>query len=393
MTTAYFDCFAGAAGDMLVGALLDAGASLDTIRQAIAPFAIEGYELTATPVQRNGIAATKFDVLVDPDAPQPHRHLSDITDLIDNAALSAPVAERAHSVFVRLAEAEAYVHGCGINEVHFHEVGAVDSIVDIVAACIALEELGIDRIVCSPIAVGSGTVKCDHGVLPVPTPATARMLCDAPVLAGPNPGEATTPTGAALLTALAESFGPMPAMDLTAAGVGAGTRDETPAANIVRVFLGQAADCASMDAVVELTANLDDCTGELLGATIELLLARGALDAWVTPATMKKSRPAWILSVLTRPADVPLMEDTIFAETPTLGIRRHTAMRTMLQRRQELVETAFGPIRVKVASRDGVELTVKPEFDDCQAAATNHHVSIRQVQLAARAAFAHRPKK
>jgi uncharacterized protein (TIGR00299 family) protein len=389
MATAYFDCFAGAAGDMLVGALIDAGASLDTIRQALASLALEGYELQASSVQRNGIAATKFDVVVTPDAPQPHRHLSNILTLIDHADLPARVAKQATGVFRHLAEAEAAVHGCGIDDVHFHEVGAVDSIVDIVAACVALNELGASRIVCSPIAVGSGTVTCDHGVLPVPTPATARMLRGVPVLAGPNPGEATTPTAAALLTALADEFGIMPAMDLSAMGAGAGTRDDTPAANIVRVFLGLASDNATADTVIELAANLDDCTGELLGATIDLLLARGALDAWVMPATMKKSRPAWVLSVLARPADVALLEDIIFNETPTLGIRRHSTQRTMLARRQETVETPYGPIRVKIAERNGAATAVKPEFDDCQAAATNHNVSIRQVQLATRAAYAH----
>ncbi len=392
MTIAYFDCFAGAAGDMIVGALLDAGASLETIRRMLATFAIDGYELAATPVQRNGIAATKFDVIVQPNVPQPHRHLTDITAMIDNAALPAGVADRAHHVFRHLAAAEAAVHGCGINEVHFHEVGAVDSIVDIVAACIAMDELNIDQIACSPIAVGSGTVMCDHGVLPVPTPATARMLQNIPILGGPNPGEATTPTGAALLTALAEEFGPMPPLQLAASGTGAGTRDDTPAANVVRVFVGNPSQDAVVDSVVELTANLDDCTGELLGATLELLLARGALDAWVTPATMKKSRPGWVLSVLAHPADATAMEELILTETPTLGIRRHLATRVMLERRQETVETPYGPIRVKIAGRGNVETTVKPEFDDCQAAATNHHVSIRQVQLAARAAYAHRHK-
>ena len=382
MTLAYFDCFAGSGGDMIVAALIDAGADLEAIRAEIGKLGVPGVRLEAEPVRRCGMAARHFRVHDDAHD-HAHRHLGDIVALIDAASLPERAADRARRVFRRLAEAEAAVHGIGVQEVHFHEVGAVDSIVDIVGACVALELLGVDRVICSPIAVGSGWIQCDHGRLPVPAPATARLLVGAPTRGTDIAGEATTPTAAALLTTLAESFGPMPSMHVAAVGCGAGTRDSEQLPNVLRVFLGEPDGAGGADTVIELSANLDDCTGEVLGATIEKLLAAGCLDAWATPAVMKKSRPAWVLSALCSPADAAEAERLIFTETTTFGVRRRTCTRTKLLRRHETVETPYGPVRIKLGERDGRAVTASPEFEDCRRAAEAHHVSVRHVMAAA----------
>ncbi len=388
MTLAYFDCFAGAGGDMIVAALIGAGADISAIESAVGRLNMQGVTLSATTVTRNGLAGTLFSVAVD-QADQPHRHLAGILDLIDSADLPGQAGPRAKAVFRKLADAEATVHKTDVESVHFHEVGAVDSIVDVVAACVALEQLGVDRVLCSPITTGSGTVKCEHGVLPVPTPATARLLVGTPTVARDIDGEATTPTAAALLTTLAESFGPMPPCEVSAVGYGAGTREGGKLPNLLRVFLAKACDDASADSVIELSANIDDCTGEVLGATLEHLLTAGALDAWTSPINMKKSRPAWMLSVICRPTDADEMQRLILTETTTFGVRRRLCRRGMLQRTCQTVETPFGPIRMKIGTLDGQVVTVAPEFADCQAAAEAHHVPVRTAQMAAQAAYAH----
>jgi len=388
MTLAYFDCFAGAGGDMIVAALLDAGLDADRLRGALAGLDIGLFELSAERVQRRGISATALSVRPQ-DADPPSRHFTDIRDLIARAALPGRSGERAVTVLQHLARAEAAVHQVDIEDVHFHEVGAVDSIVDIVGACIALELLGIERVVCSPIRIGRGEVQCDHGTFPVPAPATAHLLADAnaPTLALDVDGEATTPTAAAVLTTLAESFGPLPAMRVGAVGYGAGTRTVGALPNVLRVFLGGPDQDGTADAVVEVTANVDDCTGELVGAAIERLLAAGCVDAWASPMTTKKSRPGWQISALCDPADVTGAEDILLTETTTFGVRRRTCGRTKLTRRHETVQTRFGPIRIKLGTRAGRILTAAPEFEDCRAAAEAHHAAVKDVMAAARAAW------
>lgn len=387
MTIAYFDCFAGAGGDMIVGALLDAGVALASLQEQLAKLRAEGLSITAQTVQRGGLGGIKFHVQQEEGSPQPHRNLSDILDMIVRASLAPRAAARARDVFTRLAQAEAEVHGIAIAEVHFHEVGAIDSIADIVGACVALELLGVETVHCSPIPVGSGTVQCDHGKLPVPAPATAKLLIGAKTAAGGIAGEATTPTAAALLTTLAKSYGPMPAMSIQAVGYGAGSRTDTPVPNLLRVFVGQPDSAGDGDAVVELSANIDDCTGELLGATIDKLLAAGCLDAWASPLFMKKSRPAWMLSALCQYGDADRAEQIIFAETTTFGIRRIAASRSKLLRRHQTVETPYGPIRVKVGVRGQAEVTASPEFADCQAAAEAHNMPVKEVIAATMAAY------
>ncbi len=388
MRIAYFDCFAGAGGDMIVGSLLDAGLDFAALRGELAKLGLDGYELSAAKVSRAGLAGTKFDVAV---AERHHhgRHLSEILAMIDAAGLGGTAAAKAAAVFHRLGAAEAKVHGVGIEDIHFHEVGAVDSIIDIVGSAIALEMLGIEQIVCSPIPVGSGTVSTAHGVLPVPAPATAELLRGFPV-AGPmegQQGEMTTPTAAAVFTTLATAFGPLPAMDVSAIGYGAGTRDNPAMPNLLRVFLGDAADTGNADTVVELSANIDDSTGEVLGHALGALLAAGCLDAWLAPITMKKSRPAWMLSALCLPTDVAKVEDILFRETTTIGIRRRTCQRSRLARGHVTVQTEYGPVRIKISHRGEQVMTAAPEFEDCAQAATAHGVSVKEVMAVALAAF------
>jgi len=390
MKVAYFDCFNGAAGDMIVGALLDAGLDFDALRADLATLPLSGVTVSAETVRRGGMAGTKFHVTVD-QADQPARHLADILAMIDAAVLPDPAGANARAIFERLAAAEAKVHGVAIEAVHFHEVGAADSIVDIVASAVGLARLGIGKVLCSPIPTGRGTVRTAHGLLPVPAPATAELLRGAEVAEPTDAdvaGELTTPTGAAVLTTLAEGYGPVPAMAVEAIGYGAGTRDAGPLPNLLRVVVGRVGDGA-VDTVVELAANLDDCTGEILGAAIEALLSAGALDAWATPITMKKSRPAWTLSALCRPADAARAEEIFFAETPTLGVRRRTCGRRTLARRHVTVGTPYGRIRVKVAGPGGagVALTASPEFADCAAAAEAHGAAVRTVIDAAMDAY------
>ncbi|MBN1554258.1 MAG: nickel pincer cofactor biosynthesis protein LarC [Phycisphaerae bacterium] len=386
MTCLYFDCFAGAAGDMIVGALLDLGVSFDAFRAELAKLPIEGVSLRLEDVQRRGLAGKKFHVDV-PNGDQPHRHLSDILELIEEANLPARAARWAKDIFTRLAQAEAQVHNIPIEKVHFHEVGAVDSIVDIVGAAVAMDLLDVEQVYCSPIPLGSGTVECEHGVIPVPAPATARLLAGAATVPGEADGELTTPTAAAVLTTLSETFGPPPAMEISAVGYGAGSRQFEKLPNLLRVFLGRLSEDGAADSIVEVSANIDDCTGELLGAAIEKLLAAGCVDAWATPVFTKKSRPAWVLSALCRPGDVKAIEQMFFTETTTFGVRRRACGRTKLLREFVTVETPYGPIRMKVGKRDGRVITAKPEFADAQAAAESHGQSIRTVLAAAEHAY------
>jgi uncharacterized protein (TIGR00299 family) protein len=382
MKCGYFDCFSGAAGDMILGALIDAGCPLEALRGVIAGLALPGVRLHAEPVQCHGLAATRARVVVDPGSQTTHRHLPEIVQVIDGAGLDARVAGEAKAVFQRLAEAEAAAHGIAVEQVHFHEVGAADAIVDIVGACAGLALLGVERVVCSPIPTGSGTVACAHGVLPVPAPATARLLQGCPVRGCDEPGELTTPTGAALLTTLAEEYGPLPAMRIEAVGCGAGTREGTTRANILRLFVGAgvAGDEAERDTVTVLEAQLDDATGQSLAYAGERLLEAGALDSYIVPIIMKKGRPGQLLTVLCRAGDVDRLEALMLAETGTFGVRRHAVERVKLARRHATVETRFGPMRIKLGERGGALVRAWPEYEDCAAVARRTGVPLREVQ-------------
>lgn len=397
MRTAYFDCFSGAAGDMILAALLDAGCPLAALRDVVARLKLPGVALEAGKLTKQGISATQVRVHVPPEARKKHRHLPQIVRIIDEAQLDAAVAADAKRVFERLAQAEAQVHGTTPEKVHFHEVGAADAIVDIVGACAALRLLGAERVVCSPIPTGSGTVVCEHGVMPVPAPATANLLRGVPLAACDEPAELTTPTGAALLTTLAAGYGPLPAMRIDAVGYGAGSRDGTTRPNVLRVLIGDDAphgavrpeDAAAgeTDVVSVLEANIDDATGQTLAHAAQLLMEAGALDVFFVPIIMKKGRPGQLLTVLCRPQDAGAMQAILFRETSTFGVRRRESVRRTLRRECVTVQTPHGPIRVKVGRRGDRVIRVAPEFEDCAAAARRAGVPLGEVQAAALDAF------
>jgi uncharacterized protein (TIGR00299 family) protein len=389
MKIAYFDCFSGAAGDMLTAAMLDAGLDFDFLKSQLATLNLpqNNLQLTISEVKRAGLRALLFAPVIVEE--HHHRHLEDIKKIINNSKIDDKPRQTAIAIFERLAKAEAAVHGKDPNDIHFHEVGAIDSIVDIVSAAIGLDALSIEKVYCSPLAVGGGTVKSAHGVLPVPAPATAELLRGVPIVGGPVNKELLTPTGAAILTTVAESFGPMPQMKIEATGAGAGTLESDQIPNVVRLFIGQAADQsqASADSVCLLETNIDDINPEIIASATDKLLAEGALDVWTTPIIMKRSRPAITLSVICTPNDIGKIEQTIFEAGLTFGIRRQIIQRSKLARKFVTVLTKFGEIKIKVGLWAGKIVNVKPEFADCAAAAQKHNVSVKEALEAALLAY------
>lgn len=382
MRIGYFDCFGGASGDMILGALLAAGLSVDALRSDLAKLGLRGYELSATEGPKQGFAATKVDVRVTDS--KRHRHLHDIVEIIDRSDLPAPVKDQSKQVFTRLAEAEAKVHGTTIEKVHFHEVGAVDAIVDIVGAVAGIHRLQLERIYCSAIPTGSGTVRCEHGLMPIPAPATAELLRGVPLAEADETGEMTTPTGAAVLTTLSKNFGPMPAMRIARVGYGAGTREWANRPNVLRLMVGDTVEAAGeRDEVIVLDANLDDATGEQVGHVFDALFDAGALEVFASPITMKKNRPGVQLSVIATDATAPACEDILFRETTTFGIRQHRCRRNKLDRSSEEVATRFGLIRVKIGRRHGRVVRVSPEYEDCARASREHAVGLRRAMFEA----------
>jgi uncharacterized protein (TIGR00299 family) protein len=371
MRIGYFDCFSGASGDMILGACIDAGVDLAGLQSALAGLSVPGFQLEARGVRKQGFAATQVDVVLDPSLDQPHRHLKHIREILDRSQLPPSVRERAGAIFARLAKAEAAVHGTTVEKVHFHEVGAIDAIVDVVGASIALDLLGIEQVRCSPIPTGSGTVTCDHGVMPVPAPATAELLKGVPLAACDEPGELTTPTGAAILTTLAADYGPLPSMKLERIGVGAGRRDGVQRANILRLMVGEmnAASEDEEDEVLVLEANLDDLPAQIIGHVYDALFEIGALDVYTTPVHMKKNRPGTKLTVLAPPHIREAVETILFAETTTFGIRTYRCSRRKLAREFETVQLPAGSVRIKVGRRGGRVVTATPEYDDCRGVA------------------------
>lgn len=393
-TTLYFDCFSGASGDMILGGLLDLGLPLDDLRGALGSLAVDLGELSARRVLRAGVSATKFEVAADtPDASHhhhPHHHLTEIVGAINRSALQPAGKERAIHLFERLARAEAEIHDLPLEKVHLHEVGAIDSIVDIVGAVYGLEQLGAATIVSSPLNVGSGTVTCAHGVFPVPAPATARLLQGAPVYAGEVQMELVTPTGALIVTGYADSFGPMPPMTITRIGYGAGDRNPKQHPNVLRLIVGDGASAGPVHRVVEILCEIDDMNPQLFGTLMDRLLEAGALDVFYAPVQMKKNRPGTLVTVLARPADRERLSGILFAETTTIGVRYQEMVRECLDRELVVVETAFGPVRFKVARRAGHVLNASPEFDDCARIAAERQVPVKQVQAVALKAWMER---
>jgi uncharacterized protein (TIGR00299 family) protein len=371
LSICYIDAFSGVAGDMLVGAFADAGADRDAISAALSGLATGG-SIAWDRVQRRGMSATKFRVAV--NEPQKHRHLGGILNLIAAAEIPDPVKETSERVFRLLAEAESSVHGVSIEKVHFHEAGAVDSICDIVGACYALHLLGIETVHCSPVNVGSGTVNTEHGVLPVPAPATARLLRDRPIYSRGPAMELTTPTGAAFVTALAKDFGAMPPMRVKSIGYGAGDRDFGEHANVVRVMVGEASGAAESTSVCVIEANIDDSSPQVIAYAMEKLLEAGALDALVLPAQMKKGRPGVVLQAICDPGRREALVSVLFRETSTLGVRFYNAERRVQPRSRIEVVTKYGAVPIKIG-----ENGFAPEYDDARRIARELGVPLKDV--------------
>ncbi len=378
MTIAYFDCFSGISGDMTLGALVDAGVPIEHLRAELAKLDLAGYALSSEKVKRSGLAATKVNVALD-DRQQPARHLSAIRDIINGSSLSPDVKQKSLNVFRRLAEVEANVHGTTIDQVHFHEVGAVDAIVDIVGSVIGLEYLGITEIVASPVNVGSGSVHTAHGRLPVPAPATAELLKGIPLYSSSITFELTTPTGAAIISTLANSFGPLPQLTIKTLAYGAGNKDFPGQPNVLRLFLAEYPAPLDEDTSILIETNIDDMSPQLYGHVIDLLLAAGAHDAYLTPVIMKKGRPGILLSVLTdREKQQPALE-IVFRETTSIGVRIREVGRKKLRREIREVQTKYGPVRVKVSRMGGEILTVTPEYEDCKRIAETMQVPLKSI--------------
>jgi hypothetical protein len=416
MRIAYLDCFSGISGDMFLGALVDAGVSPGLLEKTVTALRL-GARLEISRVSRNGIAATKVDVWVgdekdrprtdlshghqhgqhhhhehehhDAGAAGPHRGLKEIREIITRAPLDDSAKGTALAIFEALGAAEAKIHGIELERVHFHEVGAVDAIVDIVCAAVGSRALGVAEWICSPLNVGSGTIDCAHGHFPVPAPATAELLKDAPIFSSGIEAELVTPTGAAIVKVLARRFAQVPPMKIKNIGYGAGSRDFAQHANVLRVLVGEKVEVekqhaslhegSQQETISVLEANLDDLNPQVFGYVLDRLLADGALDVFATPVQMKKNRPGLLLTVLAKPEDAPRLSQVIFAETTTLGIRMREERRQTLLRKSVAVQTPWGAVRMKVASLNGTVANYAPEYEDCRRIAEQHRVPLKQV--------------
>jgi uncharacterized protein (TIGR00299 family) protein len=400
MRIGYFDCFSGASGDMILGALVDCGWPEEALRAVFAAVPLRGYEVTVARVRKGPIAATQVRIHV--TEPQPERHLADVLEAIERSGLTPEQRRTAARLFRRLAEVEASIHGTTPEHIHFHEVGAVDSILDILGTIAGLDALGIEKVYASPVNVGGGTVQTAHGELPVPAPATAALMRGRPVYSSGAEGELLTPTGALILSELAAGFGPLPPMQLDRVGYGAGQKD-LPRPNVLRLMIGtalapqqtpgiSAAELAGTlgvehDTAVLLETNIDDMNPQLYGHVVDLLYTAGALDVTLIPVHMKKGRPGTLLSALAPEDAVDRLARVLFEESTTLGIRLHRVERLKLPRRVEEVRTRFGAIRVKVGYLAGRVVNVMPEYEDCRAAALARHVPLKEVMDEARRAW------
>ena len=441
MRIAYLDCFSGVSGDMFLGALVDAGVPAGLLEETAAALNV-GARLEISKVVRSGIAATKVDVFAHgekdlpremywaqrneaqanhkvetrahrahgieseeaPDSPvatHSHEHghgrgLTEIRAIIGKANIGENAKKTALNVFQALGEAEAKIHNTSIEKIHFHEVGAVDAMVDIVCAAVGADTLGIDEWVCSPLNVGGGTVRCAHGILPVPAPATVEILKNAPVYSSGLNVELVTPTGAAIVKTLANRFAPFPEMTIETCGYGAGTREFPGQPNVLRLSIGtqesSLASKTSHETITVLEANLDDLNPQIVGYALERLLEEGALDAFALPVQMKKSRPGTLLTVITTAQDAARLTHVIFKETSTLGVRRRDEKRQVLARRFENVRTQWGDVRVKIASMNGTITNYAPEYEDCRRIAAQHHVPLKDVMHAATREYLQRRK-
>ncbi len=413
MKVLYFDCFAGAAGDMILGALLDAGLPFEELTRALGSLAVEGWDVSVDRVIKTGVTATKFRVhehahvharpgTRDQEPGTGHRHardhhsLSEIYAAIGRSALSEAGKTRAVSMFRRLAEAEAAIHGTTMEKVHLHEVGALDSIIDIVGSVFALEWFGADRIVVSPINVGGGMVRTEHGVFPVPAPATVALLKNAPVYSSGIQMELLTPTGALILSEYATAFGPIPPMRVDKVGYGAGDRELKETPNVVRVLIGEAegikpqAPSPQSHRVTVLECEIDDMNPQIFGVLMDKLYAAGALEVFYSAVQMKKNRPGTLMTIVAKPEQRELMTEIVFRESTTIGVRHQELSRECLDREMVTVATSIGPVRFKVARRDGRVLNAQPEFEDLAKLSAERGIPIKEVQALAHKAWLER---
>jgi pyridinium-3,5-bisthiocarboxylic acid mononucleotide nickel chelatase len=391
MIIAYFDCFSGISGDMTLGAIVDAGVPIEVLRAELAKLSVAGYEITALKVNRSGVSATKVHVSLD-EKEQPRRHLGEICTIIKGSPLSPTIKQKCVTIFEKLAQAEAKVHGTTPDRVHFHEVGAVDALVDIVGSVIGLDILGVDSIAGSPINLGSGSIKSAHGMLPVPAPATAELLKGIPSYGSSIPFELTTPTGAVILSTLGSSFGPMPLMKFARVAYGAGERDIAGQPNVLRLMIGDLPAHYSEDTSIIIETNIDDMNPQVYDYLMERLMQQGAHDVYLTPIIMKKGRPAILLSVLTETSNTEAVLDTLFRETSSIGVRILDVGRKKLDREIREVETTYGKVRIKISSRGGEVLTATPEFEDCRKIAEDKHVPLKAVMEEAKRLFFRKPE-
>jgi len=382
MRTLYFDCFAGASGNMVLGALLALGVDVQELKRNLGTLDIAEFDLAVSRVDRSGIAATHVEVKVPHE--HIHRHLGDINRIIDRSQLSDSIKARSKSIFRRLAEAESKVHGIDLDEVHFHEVGAMDAIVDVVGACIGFEMLGIERFACSKIHVGSGFVKMAHGNFPVPPPAVAELLTGIPVYSTEIEGELITPTGAAIISTLCDSYGVLPEMKVEVTSYGAGTREYTDFPNVVRLMLGETANAkvanVSTDRLILIETNIDDISPQILGYVMERSFELGALDCWFTPIQMKKNRPATMVSILCKSVNKDIFAELLYSETSTIGVRIREVDRECLSREMVSVETRYGTVDVKIARRANEVMNAMPEYDQVKKLAREKGVAFSVVR-------------
>ena len=389
MKTLYFDCFAGASGDMILSAMVAAGVDPSVLTEQLSRLNVTGFSVNFETVTRSGLSASYARVETTDE--HKHRHLSDIKQIIESSSVSDAAKKLSIEIFTRLAEAEAKVHNEPVEHVHFHEVGALDAIVDIVGAAICFDLLKIDRFVCSPLHVGSGTIQMAHGRFPVPPPAVAELLKGVPFYSTDIEGELLTPTGAAIITTVCKEFGPIPQLITNATGYGAGTRQYKDFPNVLRVLVGETkTDTAADERLCMIETNIDDVSPQVLGHVMDRAFELGALDCYFTPVQMKKNRPGVLLSILCAPDRKEQLTELLFKETTTLGVRSYEVERRALRRSSKRVETQYGPIDVKVAHLNGHVVNQMPEFEQVRAAATKAGVPLKIVEEAVRAALSHK---
>ena len=382
MRILYYDCFAGISGDMNLGAMIDLGVDANYLKSELEKLNIEGFHLNIEKDVRRGISGTKATVVIENPDNEKHRHLRHVEEIVNNSTLSDKVKKSSLDIFTKIAVAEAKVHNIEIQKVHFHEVGALDSIADIVGAAICLDVLKVDKVFSSPIQLGGGTVKCAHGIMPVPAPATALIVEGIPVKTGLVQHEATTPTGAAILAATVDEFTEQINFPITKTAYGIGQRDVSEVANVLRVYLSETAEeftDVTTETATVLECNIDDMQPEQHGYLMDLLFSAGASDVWITPIIMKKSRPATTLSVLCQPAKVQEMKTILFEQATTIGLREYPVQKSMLRREEKTVNTKFGEVRIKESYFNGKRVRVKPEFEDCKKLASVTGKSIEEI--------------